>query len=122
MRARIAAVLAAATPLVVFGTGVFGAGTAYAAPTCDRGQTLIRSIDTVSAGVAICQWQGDGRLEYHGMAKSSGNIIDLPASSRSGPRGTVYYAINNGYEYDVYPDGLTILNPDGSVMSSEPAL
>ncbi|MDF0529041.1 hypothetical protein P0W64_11590 [Tsukamurella sp. 8F] len=114
--------LVAAGLVAAAATLTIGTGTAAARPTCDAGQALIRGIDTASSGIAICQYQGDGRLRYHGMAKSNGNTIDLPAYSRSTPRGTVYYAINNGYEYDVYADGLTILAPGGAVMSSEPAL
>ncbi len=122
-RTRTSIALAAlVSPLGVAAAVTLGSGAAAAAPSCDAGQALVRSIDTASSAATICQYQGDGALEYHGMAKDSGNMIDLPAHSRSTPRGTVYYAINNGYEYDVYPDGLTILGPDGSIMSSEPAL
>jgi hypothetical protein len=121
MRKVAGAVLAGAaiTATVTMGAVTMGAGAASAeAPGCSAGQLPLLSLETAKSAVTICQWQGDGRLEYHGLAKVNGNSIVLPAYGSSG----AYWAINNGYTYRVSADRLVIVAPDGGVVEAQPAI
>jgi hypothetical protein len=66
---------------VLGGWVLLGATTASAeTPSCDDHQNVVTTIETQDSAATICSWRGDGRLEYRGVNKVSGDSITLPVS------------------------------------------
>lgn len=127
--------LATAGASLVLTAGALAIGTATAtaapsapsAPSCDAGQRFITSVVTAQSAASICQWRTDGSLEYRGVARSSGNTLCIPVSEvrvqENGSGRPYYVAYNNGYRYSVFDGlGLSIVGPDGLLISSEAAI
>ncbi|MEJ9076837.1 hypothetical protein WKY82_00295 [Gordonia malaquae] len=98
--------------------------TATARPNCKDHQKAVASVETVGAAATICQWQGDGKLEYHGTTKSSGDEITVPVTKvveqANHPGLYSYTAINSGYTYRVDDQtALAIIAPDGTMVFYE---
>lgn len=107
--------------------GTSAAAAAPSAPSCDAGQRLVTSLVTAQSAASICQWRTDGALEYRGVARSTGNTLCIPVSevhAQENGSGRAYYvAYNNGYKYLVFDGlGLSIVGPDGLLISSEDAI
>ncbi|MFE0749172.1 hypothetical protein [Gordonia sp. NPDC058843] len=107
--------------------GTSTAAAAPAAPSCDGAQRTVTSVVTARSAASICQWRTDGTLEYRGVARSSGNTLHIPVSevhAQENGSGRAYYvAYNNGYKYSVFDGlGLSIVGPDGLLISSEDAI
>ncbi|MCK8615544.1 hypothetical protein [Gordonia sp. C13] len=123
--------LATAGASLVLAAGALAAGTSTAgaapiAPSCDGNQYTVTSVVTAKSAATICQW-GNGDLEYRGVARSSGNTLCIPVSGvfeQENGSGRYYYvAYNNGYKYSVFDGlGLSIVGPDGLLISSEDAI
>ncbi|MDL9938575.1 hypothetical protein QSJ18_17655 [Gordonia sp. ABSL1-1] len=97
------------------------------APSCGPGQFHVTSVITANSAATICQWKGDGRFEYRGVGRQTGNAITLPVAEvhqqENGSGNYYYVAYNNGYTYRLFVDlGLSIVGPDGRLVSSEPAI
>ncbi|HME76818.1 MAG TPA: hypothetical protein VKI00_14570 [Mycobacterium sp.] len=108
-------------------SALLAAGTASAAtPSCDEHQDVVTTIETQDSAATICSWRGDGRLEYRGVNKNSGDSITIPVTlvvKQASHPGYCYTAVNNGYTYRVdQGTGLAIIDPDGSLISYEHAL
>ncbi|KSU61326.1 MULTISPECIES: hypothetical protein [unclassified Gordonia (in: high G+C Gram-positive bacteria)] len=124
--------LATAGASLVLSAGSLAVGTSTAAaapsaPSCDAGQRTVTSVVTAQSAASICQWRTDGTLEYRGVARSSGNALCIPVSEvhrQENGSGRYYYvAYNNGYKYSVFDGlGLSIVGPDGLLISSEDAI
>ncbi|ASR04829.1 hypothetical protein [Gordonia rubripertincta] len=123
--------LATAGASLVLAAGALSVGTSTAgaapiAPSCDGNQYTVTSVVTAKSAATICQW-GNGDLEYRGVARSSGNTLCIPVSGvfeQENGSGRYYYvAYNNGYKYSVFDGlGLSIVGPDGILVSSEDAI
>ena len=123
--------LATAGASLALAAGALAVGTSSAtaapiAPSCDVGQYTVTSVVTAKSAATICQW-GNGDLEYRGVARSTGNTLCIPVSgvfAQENGSGRYYYvAYNNGYKYSVFDGlGLSIVGPDGILISSEDAL
>ncbi|WP_439030021.1 hypothetical protein [Gordonia terrae] len=124
--------LATAGASLALAAGALAVGTSTAtaapgAPSCDAAQRTVTSVVTARSAATICQWRDDGTLEYRGVARSSGNTICIPVSEvhvQENGSGRYYYvAHNNGYRYSVFDGlGLSIVGPDGRLISSEDAI
>ncbi|AUN41837.1 hypothetical protein [Tsukamurella tyrosinosolvens] len=104
-----------------------GSGAAEAAPAlCNEHQWTVTSIQTKGSYAAICKWQGDGRLEYHGYAKSNHTTVQAPVVSvtkLANHPGYGYTAKNNGYTYMIHEGlRLVIVDPSGAVIDMSPAI
>lgn len=105
--------------------GLLGAGDAAAStPACNSHQNVVAAVETDSAAATICQWQGDGKLEYHGVTKASGNQIIVPVTAvreqANHPGLYSYTAVNAGYTYRVDDKtALTIIDPRGAMAFYE---
>ncbi|WP_168699655.1 hypothetical protein [Gordonia paraffinivorans] len=96
------------------------------APSCNAHQQHVTSVVTANSAATICRW-GDGDLEYRGLARSTGDTIRLPVSEvheqENGSGRLFYVAHNNGYRYLLFDGlGLSIVGPDGLLISSEDAI
>ncbi|MCX2753943.1 hypothetical protein [Gordonia sp. 4N] len=124
--------LATAGASLVLTAGALTVGTSTAvaapsAPSCDPGQRTVTSVVTARSAASICQWRADGTLEYRGVARSSGNTLCIPVSEvhvqENGSGRHYYVAYNNGYKHSVFDGlGLSIVGPDGRLISSEDAI
>ncbi|KAF0969389.1 MULTISPECIES: hypothetical protein [Gordonia] len=107
-------------------TGTSSAAATPIAPSCDAGQHTVTSVVTAKSAATICEW-GDGSLEYRGVARSTGNTLCIPVAEvheQENGSGRYYFvAYNNGYKYSVFEGlGLSIVGPDGILISSEDAI
>ncbi|MEO9328020.1 hypothetical protein [Gordonia aurantiaca] len=114
----------AAGAFAVAGTST--ASAASLAPSCDANQRHVTSVVTANSAATICA-HGDGDLEYRGLARSTGNTLCIPVTEvhrqENGSGRHYYVAHNNGHKYMVFDGlGLSIVGPDGILISSEDAI
>ncbi|MEJ9076846.1 hypothetical protein WKY82_00350 [Gordonia malaquae] len=120
---------AAAAAITVASAGglmaLLGLGEATAAsPNCNVHQNVVATVETDSAAATICQWQGDGKLEYRGITKSSGDEIALAVTAvveqANHPGLYSYTAENSGFTYRVDDKvALAIVDPEGTMVFYE---
>lgn len=123
--AAAGACLAIAASALVAGTSTASAATS--APACDSDQYTVTSVVTEHSAATICASYGSTPLEYRGLNRTTGDTLCVPVSEvhrqENGSGRYFYVAYNNGYKYAVFDDlGLSIVGPDGTLISSEPAL
>lgn len=112
---------ALATPLETSTTrhvvDIDGHGFVGHAARCDTATPLVSAVETAQSLAVICQ-TGPDNFAYHGERLSDGATIDLVDAVRTAG-GFKVTNPDDGTDYDVTPDRLTITN-DGHVDSSEP--
>lgn len=118
---RIAATALAAIGIAA-GTGAVGAGTAAAdglpgGPFCSGPAKVLA--ESSWSRVAICPVQGPTGWAYEGIAKTTGDSIEIWGATWDA---NGFHAGNNGYTYHVHRDRLMITAPNGTLISDEPWL
>ncbi|MDF0531353.1 hypothetical protein P0W64_17390 [Tsukamurella sp. 8F] len=113
---------------VAIAATVFGTGSAAATPVgedgfvpgpaCDHYSSRAKVIaESGQSAFVVChRYNSAGDFYYRGLAKTNGNTVTVEdVTWQNG----VYRAWNNGYTYTITPGNLTIVAPNGAVVSNE---